>query len=147
LANSDNVLRCGLTPKHVDVAEVLAVTDFSALAEPRCPVRADGSGAGVDVEFDVPVPDFAVTVVDLDAHRGRHDVDRPGPHVVLCVAGAVDVAASGAETMRDAVRLQPAQAAFVPARDAGFTLAGSGRVVLAGTGSVAAPSAGGTEQI
>ncbi|HEY2165590.1 MAG TPA: mannose-6-phosphate isomerase, class I [Jatrophihabitantaceae bacterium] len=147
MANSDNVLRCGLTPKHVDVAEVLAVTDFTALAEPRCPVRAEGSGAGVDVEFDVPVPDFAVTVVDLDAHRGRRDVDRPRPHVVLCVAGAVDVAALGAETLRDTVRLQPAQAAFVPARDAGFTLAGSGKVVLATTGSVAAPSAGATEQI
>ncbi|HEY2167882.1 MAG TPA: hypothetical protein VGH01_11990, partial [Jatrophihabitantaceae bacterium] len=142
MANSDNVLRCGLTPKHVDVAEVVAVTDFTALAEPRCPVRAGGSNAGEDVEFDVPVPDFAVTVIDLDRHRGRRDVDRHGPHIALCVAGAPDVAARG-----DTLRLHPGQAAFVPATDAGFTLTGTGRVVLAGTGLDAATRAGAAAQI
>ena len=30
LANSDNILRCGLTPKHVDVPELLRVLDFGA---------------------------------------------------------------------------------------------------------------------
>ena len=29
LANSDNILRCGLTPKHVDVPELLRVLDFT----------------------------------------------------------------------------------------------------------------------
>ena len=37
MANSDNVLRCGLTPKHVDVDELLAIADFTELAEPRWP--------------------------------------------------------------------------------------------------------------
>ncbi len=47
MANSDNVLRCGLTPKHVDVDELLRVTDFSELAEPRLAAiggRFDGAG-------------------------------------------------------------------------------------------------------
>jgi len=38
MANSDNVLRGGLTPKHVDVPELLRVLDFTA---PPPPVRAD----------------------------------------------------------------------------------------------------------
>ena len=44
MANSDNVLRCGLTPEHVDVAEVLAMADFRALLDPRWrPRRAAAS--------------------------------------------------------------------------------------------------------
>ena len=43
MANSDNVLRCGLTPKHVDVAELLRITDFSALREPRFRARTTAS--------------------------------------------------------------------------------------------------------
>ncbi|HEY3633015.1 MAG TPA: mannose-6-phosphate isomerase, class I, partial [Jatrophihabitantaceae bacterium] len=35
LANSDNVLRCGLTGKHIDVPELLKITDFTPLVEPR----------------------------------------------------------------------------------------------------------------
>src|SRR6202012_4358237 len=42
MANSDNVLRCGLTPKHVDVPELLHITDFTALAQPRCPTVGEG---------------------------------------------------------------------------------------------------------
>ena len=41
LASSDNVLRCGLTPKHVDVAELLQVADFRPLLQPRSPVSSD----------------------------------------------------------------------------------------------------------
>ncbi|SDR81424.1 mannose-6-phosphate isomerase, class I [Agrococcus carbonis] len=41
---SDNVLRGGLTPKHVDVAELLAVVDPTPLADPRLPaVELDGA--------------------------------------------------------------------------------------------------------
>ena len=40
MANSDNVLRCGLTGKHVDVAELLAVTDFAEPDDPRWPAAA-----------------------------------------------------------------------------------------------------------
>ena len=68
LANSDNVLRCGLTPKHVDVAELVRIADFSPLAEPRWqPDRtADGT-----VRFRVPVPDFELAVAALDRPADR----------------------------------------------------------------------------
>ena len=65
LANSDNVLRCGLTPKHVDIPELLRVADFTSLAEPRWqPRRADGQQV-----FEVPMPDFKLSVLDLAAGR------------------------------------------------------------------------------
>ncbi len=68
MANSDNVLRCGLTSKHVDVAEVLAVTDFTELADPIWPAEAG--------RFVVPVPDFALQRLDV---AGEQRLDAGGP--------------------------------------------------------------------
>lgn len=120
MAASDNVLRCGLTGKHVDVPELLKVTEFAALRQPRCPGGADGA-------FAAPVADFAVAVVELD---GSCPVSGAGPHVVLNTNGAVEVEALGARVL-----LLAGQAAFVAARESAFALRGTGRVVLATVGS------------
>ena len=121
MANSDNVLRCGLTPKHVDVGEVLAVAEFTALPEPRCPVRESGA----ETVFDVPVPDFAVSAADLAEHGGLRAVGGTGPYLVLCTAGSVRVEVAGG-----AVALAAGRAAFVAAREADFVMTGAGRVFL-----------------
>ena len=113
MASSDNVLRCGLTPKHIDVPELLKITDFSPLPDPRW--RSLGG------RFDVPVPDFALTRLEIDEPTGLHD---DGPSIVLCVAGEVSVAD---------VSVRAGHAAFVPAGDA-VTLSGSGTVFVASLG-------------
>ena len=115
MANSDNVLRCGLTPKHVDVPELLKITDFRPLAEPR--VSAVG---GV---FEVPVPDFRLTRLELDAGESMA-LDDPGPSVVLCASGALQVGD---------LALRPGRAAFVGAGTP-TTLSGSGLAFVAGVG-------------
>lgn len=60
MANSDNVVRAGLTPKLIDTPTLVGMLDYTCSpAESRkfCPVP--GSNAGC-LEFDPPVPDFAV---------------------------------------------------------------------------------------
>lgn len=114
MASSDNVLRCGLTPKHIDVPELLRITDFTALRDPRWP--------SVGGRFEVPVPDFALTRLAIDEATGLHD---DGPSLVLCTAGSVAVAD---------VPLQPGHAAFVPAGEAAV-ISGSGEVFVAGVGA------------
>jgi mannose-6-phosphate isomerase len=133
MANSDNVLRCGLTTKHVDVDELLAITDFTELPDPRWP---DSQTAGFGVGFDVPVPDFQLYSADLDAYRkpGRDrgscaTGDAGKPYLVLCVSGGVRVRAE-----QSSVALSPGRAAFVPARDRAFTLEGTGQTFLATVG-------------
>jgi mannose-6-phosphate isomerase len=133
MANSDNVLRCGLTTKHVDVGELLAITDFAELPEPRWP---SSGTAGFGVGFDVPVPDFQLHSADLDAYRkpGRAQGacatgDAGKPYLVLCASGGVRVRAG-----RSSVGLTPGRAAFVPARDPVFTLEGTGQTFLASVG-------------
>ena len=80
MANSDNVLRCALTPKHVDVAELLSITDFRPLEDPRWAPRGS--------TFGVPVPDFTLTALAID---GSDRLDQRGPLIVLCTRGSATV--------------------------------------------------------
>jgi mannose-6-phosphate isomerase len=109
MANSDNVLRSGLTPKHVDVPELLRIADFTELAEPRCRWREED----VDTRrFLTPVNDFELAVLTPgDGGTGpARAVTRPVDQVLLCTAGSVSVAGAGEEVV-----LRPGQAVFVPA--------------------------------
>ena len=116
MANSDNVLRCGFTQKHVDVAELLRITDFTELAEPRWPA--------VDGAFHVPVPDFTLSVVD-----GAARLADPVPRIVLPIEAPVRI-----EAERAVVELDRGRAAFVAADEAAVNVRGTGRTFVAGTG-------------
>lgn len=93
MANSDNVLRGGLTPKHVDVPELLRVLDFTPTTEGelRPPTHRDGLG----LVYDTPTDEFAVCVLTIDGEHVGHEVDAPsrhdGPQILLCTEGATTV--------------------------------------------------------
>jgi mannose-6-phosphate isomerase len=55
---SDNVVRCGLTPKHVDVDEMMAVVHFEALANPRVDI--------IDGVYQTPEAPFRVHSAERD---------------------------------------------------------------------------------
>lgn len=62
MANSDNVLRGGLTPKHIDIDELLQHIKF----EPTYPSILKGDLANSnEVLFPCPVPDFGLTKITL----------------------------------------------------------------------------------
>ncbi|NBM19793.1 mannose-6-phosphate isomerase, class I [Streptomyces sp. GC420] len=88
MANSDNVLRCGLTPKHVDVPELLRVVRFEA-SQPGV-LRPEASESGEEV-YDTPVDEFRLSRYDLAA--GAAPVALPGaaPQILLCTSGTARV--------------------------------------------------------
>ncbi len=86
MAASDNVLRGGLTPKHVDVPELMKVLDFRPGPVPY--LRPEEPQPGVRV-FRPDVPDFVLTVVDGFPAA----VPLGGPAIALCTEGAVSIAA------------------------------------------------------
>ena len=62
MANSDNVLRGGLTPKHIDIEELLQHIHF----EPTYPIILKGDHiASNELQFPCPVPDFGLTKIQL----------------------------------------------------------------------------------
>lgn len=90
MANSNNVLRGGLTAKHMDVAELLTILDASPLAEPRCEVCA-GDGQS-PAEYRTPVADFRVRTLRPGASMMVEE-----PAVVLAAGGELTVTSSTQE--------------------------------------------------
>lgn len=122
MASSDNVLRGGLTDKHVDVDELCAVLRF----EPRVPeVIRPESGDGRLFEYRVPAGEFRLAFVDLAA--GPYRRAAPGPAIVLSLGGRCRVSVDSAIGLE----LTRGQSAFVPALLDAIHLEGDGRVYLA----------------
>lgn len=120
MANSDNVLRGGLTPKHVDVPELLRVLDFTPTPDLvlRPEIAGNGvAGDGVELEYHTPAPEFAVAVLRLEGDDVGHEVDAPsrhdGPQVLVCTEGGVEVHGKG----DGGLTLRQGAAAWVTADD------------------------------
>jgi mannose-6-phosphate isomerase len=112
MANSDNVLRGGLTPKHVDVPELLRVLDFDPVPDARVGTHREG----VELIYDTPATEFAASVLTLDDQDLGHEVDAPsrhdGPQILVCIDGSVTARAKSGE-----VRMDRGAAAWVAADD------------------------------
>ncbi|MFF8878452.1 mannose-6-phosphate isomerase, class I [Streptomyces flaveolus] len=103
MANSDNVLRCGLTPKHVDVPELLRIVRF----EPGDPgvLRPEASPDGEEV-YDTPIDEFRLSRYVLPEGAAPLDLALPAPQILLCTAGSVRAGEHD---------LTPGRSVFVPA--------------------------------
>jgi mannose-6-phosphate isomerase len=127
MANSDNVLRGGLTPKHVDVPELLRVLDFTPASEATLhpPVERDG----FKLAYRTPAAEFAVSVLVLDGDNLGHEVDVPcahdGPQILLCARGAAEVSAKAG-----AVVLERGSAAWVSAGDGPLRMVAEGPTTM-----------------
>ncbi|MGB2921805.1 MAG: mannose-6-phosphate isomerase, class I [Mycobacterium sp.] len=114
MANSDNVLRGGLTPKHVDVPELLRVLDFSPAND--VVVHPETVRDGAELVYQTPAPEFAVSVLTVDGEHLGHEIDAPtrhdGPQILLCTEGSVTVYAK-----QSAVVLERGAAAWIAADD------------------------------
>ncbi|MFB8278604.1 mannose-6-phosphate isomerase, class I [Nocardia colli] len=86
MANSDNVLRGGLTPKHVDVPELLRVLDFEPINLPVVLPEPAGDGS---VRYRTPAPEFELRRFDLTEGSAQVPLTAAGPGIVLCTSGSV----------------------------------------------------------
>jgi mannose-6-phosphate isomerase len=104
MASSDNVLRGGLTSKHVDLAALIEVLDFT---DGRVPVVHPVLGRG-GLRYPVPVEDFDLTRVQVDVDPGV--LTTSGPQVLLCAEGTAVLSTTDGEIV-----LERGASAFVPA--------------------------------
>ena len=125
MAASDNVLRGGLTPKHVDVDELLNVLVFEVLDDPILPSTPVAPGV---VTWPVPVRDFVLYGIELDGARPPIEVPAEGPRVILAVAGDIF---AGESLDGTPVEVTPGAAAYAPADAGPIKLAGVGRAFVA----------------
>jgi mannose-6-phosphate isomerase len=126
LANSDNVVRAGLTGKHIDVPELLALLDPSVSVPALSPGRlADGV-----TWFDTPAPEFRLYLIEL----GGPPVTLPGtgPRILLCLDGACILRSVPGGTLE----LRRGDSCFISAAEAEVHAAGSARLALASPGAL-----------
>lgn len=126
MASSDNVLRAGLTHKHVDARALFEATSF----EPRPPIvpAQELSGSrGQSVTYRAPVAEYALTMVDVDAAEPVR-LPGTGPRILICLDGSVDVVTTAGRAPL------PQGASLFVAHDAGeATVEGDGLVACAWT--------------
>jgi mannose-6-phosphate isomerase len=129
MAASDNVLRGGLTPKRVDVDELLRVLRFEVLDEPILPSTEVAPGVRT---WSVPAREFALYRMELTPAAPPMRLPGEGPRIVLGVRGDVFVAEAVDGTP---VEVTPGTAAYVPAETGPATVAGVGEVFVAAVAS------------
>lgn len=123
MAASDNVLRGGLTPKHVDVPELLRIVDTNTGPAPV--IEPAPVAAGV-FSYDAGVPDFRLARVEA-SFESVTEIALSGTAIVLAVSGDVVVEADG-----ERVELVPGTAVVVVA--ASVVIGGAGEAFVAQPG-------------
>lgn len=124
MAASDNVLRGGLTPKHIDVPELLSVLDFSPLPVPY--LRPETPARGVEL-FRPDVPDFELARVTPSGDEPA-TLDLPGPAIAIATAGRLSLAgASGSRS------LSQGNAVFITPDEGRLAVTGDGELFVATT--------------
>ncbi len=118
MAASDNVLRAGLTPKHRDVEELLAVTDFTPGPPPVTPPS----------EYDVAFARFTTPAAEFELLVGKPplpELPATGPRILLALDAEVEVHAGG-----ETLQVPRGRAVFLEHDDGPVTVTGPAWVAL-----------------
>jgi mannose-6-phosphate isomerase len=118
MAASDNVIRGGLTLKHIDKAELRQIADFSELAQPVVVSRKLAEGL---VEYPVSASEFRVYRAQITGANLLADLDLPAGAVIVCVSGEVAISTS----LEEREVLRKGEVVFVSEAKK-FSLSGSG---------------------
>ncbi|OLQ86427.1 mannose-6-phosphate isomerase, class I [Vibrio panuliri] len=122
MANSDNVLRAGLTPKYMDIEELVACTIFeekpfdSLLLEPNVNDQM--------LEYPIPVEDFKFAIIPSSDQRV---VDIVSAEILMPLDGSMTITHSNGQRCV----IEKGQSVFIPAYAQSYTLQSDARVARA----------------
>ncbi|CAH0532763.1 Mannose-6-phosphate isomerase [Vibrio stylophorae] len=119
MANSDNVLRAGLTNKFIDVPELVACTQFEE--KPMRTMLLTPHKEGEVWHYDIPVPDFGFTVYQSAVQTLVHS---QSAEIILALDDTVQLTHANGETLT----LQKGESAFIPAYAYYYSVTSSGRI-------------------
>lgn len=123
MANSDNVLRGALTPKHIDLAELARILDFSPT--PAAHIVPVDLAEGIRA-YRCPADEFWLRCLEPSLEDVMQLDTGAMPSIMLCDRGEVELADGSAS-----LRLEKGEAAFLTADAGSCTLSGTGRIWLA----------------
>ncbi|CAH6993581.1 Mannose-6-phosphate isomerase [Vibrio chagasii] len=117
MANSDNVLRAGLTPKYIDVPELIDNTIFEPIKPEDIrlkPVLKEGK-----MSYPIPVDDFGFDILSAtDESKSQY---LRSAEILFCVEGEATVTSEG-----QSVSLKPGESVFVSSNSSVYQYQGNG---------------------
>ncbi|WP_019210027.1 mannose-6-phosphate isomerase [Yersinia massiliensis] len=119
MANSDNVLRAGLTPKFIDIPELMANLQF--IPKPADTLLTSPQQQGNELVFPIPVEDFAFSLHTLTSPP--QTLAQNSAAIVFCVQGEAVL-----QKQQQKVTLQPGESCFIPANESPVTVQGTGSI-------------------
>ncbi|PLP21478.1 mannose-6-phosphate isomerase, class I, partial [Klebsiella michiganensis] len=119
MANSDNVLRAGLTPKYIDIPELVANVKFEP--KPAGQLLTQPVIHGAELDFPIPVDDFAFSLHDLSAQAST--IAQQSAAILFCVEGEATIAKG-----EQRLTLKPGESAFIGCNESPVQVSGRGRV-------------------
>lgn len=123
MSASDNVLRGGLTPKRIDVPELLRVLEFTPKAVPYLAV--DNSVPGVDL-YRPDVSEFQLAHITVAPNTPAATLANTGPAIVLCIEGVANIAGE-----HSATPIRRGEAFYMTPEEASVTVTGNATVFVA----------------
>ncbi|MCK7178191.1 mannose-6-phosphate isomerase [Enterobacter roggenkampii] len=119
MANSDNVLRAGLTPKYIDIPELVANVKF--VAKPAAELLTQPVKNGAELDFPIPVEDFAFSLHDLS--QTETTIAQESAAILFCVEGEATL-----HKGEQRLVLKPGESALVAANESPVSVSGTGRL-------------------
>ncbi|WP_241647136.1 mannose-6-phosphate isomerase, class I [Rosenbergiella metrosideri] len=126
MASSDNVLRAGLTNKHIDINELFSNVNF--LSKPYDELLCNPVKYENFIKYQVPVDDFEMSILDVN---GEYTVgNNNSPIIAFCLHGSIEFY-DGINYIESNI----GESIFIPARNLSFHVSGKGKLVLASVGN------------
>lgn len=119
MANSDNVLRAGLTPKYIDIPELIANVKF--IPKPAGSLLMAPSEQDNATIYPIPVDDFAFSMHQLGAKSVQLKQDSAA--IVFCVSGQAQI-----NKGTDSILLKPGESCFIAAAESPVEISGEGEI-------------------
>jgi mannose-6-phosphate isomerase len=118
MANSDNVLRGGLTPKHVDVPELMRVLQFSPTRVEKLACRQVDDRLW---RFDTPADEFTLSVIRVDGDEDYHVSAGEGIQILFAASGRATLTRRGGDKQ---TVVNAGASVLVPAAVKGYRITG-----------------------
>lgn len=119
MANSDNVLRAGLTPKYIDIPELVANVKFEA--KPASELLTQPMQNGAELDFPIPVADFAFSLHQLSDKE--ESLAQTSAAILFCVEGEATLSKNDTR-----LQLKAGESAFIGADESPVSVSGTGRL-------------------
>ena len=130
MANSDNVLRGGLTAKHVDVEELMRVLNFDPHG---LEILTPKDRLACEKIYPTSAEEFSLGIIQVDSHCTYATDQIIGPEILLCVRGEGEIRWDDAAA---SMRISQGDTFLIPAAVSRYAISGAAEIYRAAVGDL-----------